>query len=111
MRGRPGPGALIGLVVGASLVFLLLWLPAALMGDPSTDTGIIVFMGLPLMVISTAVGGLIGVPSPLAADGHGEAARRPPLRSRAVVGMVAGAALIGAEWFFLMAIGAVPSLL
>ena len=100
------------MVVGASLVFLLLWLPAALMGDPSTDTEIIFFMGLPLMVISSAVGGLIGVPeSPLAGDGHGHAARRPTLGSRAVVGIVAGAAVVGAEWSFLMAIGAVPSLL
>ena len=111
MRGRPGPGALIGVAVGASLVFFLIWLPEALLGG-DTEGGAMFYMGLPLMTISTAVGALIGVPdSSMTRDEPADAARRPLLKSRAVVAIVAGTAVVLAEWFFLMATGAISSLL
>lgn len=95
-------------MVGASLVFLLIWLPAALMGDNSVITDPLVYMGLPIIVISSAMGALIGVPaSPGLRDSHGEPVRRPSPKSRAVVVIAAGTAVLLATWFFLMATGAV----
>ena len=64
MRGRAGPGALIGLAVGVVLVVMVIWVPAALAGDFYEITDPLVYMGLPMIVISVAVGALIGVPAP-----------------------------------------------
>lgn len=58
MRGRPGPGAAIGLAVGIALVALVIWLPAAMWGDFYEITDPLVFMGLPMMIVGTAVGAL-----------------------------------------------------
>lgn len=78
MGGRPGPGALIGLVVGVVLVGVVLWLPAALAGDFYEFSDPLIFMGLPIITISAAVGALIGVPvEPVSGDGPAGQARRP----------------------------------
>lgn len=44
MRGRPGPGALIDLVVGMVLVAVVLWLPAAPAGDVHELSDPLLFM-------------------------------------------------------------------
>lgn len=108
MRGRPGPGALIGLAVGVVLVAVVLWLPRALDGDFYEFSDPLVFMGLPMIVISAAVGALIGVPVN-AAPGVGPAGqvRRASGAGRAVVGAVAVTAILVALWFFLMATGSI----
>lgn len=95
--------------MGASLVFLLIWLPGALIGDRSVITDPMVYMGLPLMVISIAVGALVGVPASVPRDGHEGHGPGPTRKSRAVVALVAGSTVLLATWFFLMATGAVDS--
>ena len=108
MRGRPGPGALIGLVVGVVLVGVVLWLPAALAGDFYEFSDPLIFMGLPMITISAAVGALIGVPvEPVAGDGPAGQARRASWANRAVVAVVAVAAVLVALWFFLTATGSI----
>ncbi len=107
MRGRPGPGALIGLVIGVVLVGVVLWLPAALAGDFYEFSDPLIFMGLPMITISAAVGALIGVPvEPVSGDGPAGQARRARAH-RAVVAVVAVAAVLVALWFFLTATGSI----
>ena len=108
MMGRPGPGALIGLVVGVVLVAVVIWLPAAVSGDFYEFSDPLVFMGLPMITISTAVGALIGVRA-APVSGH-----RPPgqpesssTASRAVIAIVAVSVVLLATWFFLWATGAI----
>ena len=108
MRGRPGPGAAIGLAVGIALVALVIWLPAAMRGDFYGITDPLVYMGLPMMIVGTAVGALIGVPSPPATGpGLSGLPRRSSRTSNAVVAVVAVTAAFLATWFFLMATGTV----
>jgi hypothetical protein len=108
MRGRPGPGALIGLVVGVVLVGVVLWLPAALAGDFYEFSDPLIYMGLPMITISAAVGALIGVPvEPVSGDGPAGQARRASWANRAVVAVVAVAAVLVALWFFLTATGSI----
>ena len=107
MRGRAGPGALIGLAVGVVLVAVVLWLPAALTGDFYEFTDPLVYMGLPMIVISVAVGALIGVPAaPVVASGSTGPTERPSRASRVVVAAVAVTAAVLAGWVFLTATGA-----
>ena len=108
MRGRPGPGALIGLVVGVVLVAVVLWLPAALAGDFYEFSDPLIYMGLPMITISTAVGALVGVPvAPVSGDGPTSVARHSSLAGRAVVAVVAVAAVLASLWFFLTATGSI----
>ena len=108
MRGRPGPGALIGLVVGVVLVGVVLWLPAALAGDFYEFSDPLIFMGLPMITISAAVGALIGVPViPVSGVGPAGQARRASWANGAVVAVVAVAAVLVALWFFLTATGSI----
>jgi hypothetical protein len=108
MRGRPGPGALNGLIVGVVLVGVVLWLPAALAGDFYEFSDPLVFMGLPMITISAAVGALIGVPvGPVSGDGPAGQARRASWAERAVVVVVAVAAVLVALWVFLTATGSI----
>jgi hypothetical protein len=108
MRGRPGPGALIGLVVGVVLVGVVLWLPAALAGDFYGFSDPLIFMGLPMITISVAVGALIGVPvEPVSGDGPAGRARPASWAERVVVAVVAVAAVLVALWFFLTATGSI----
>jgi len=53
----------IGLVVGAVLVAVVIWLPAALTGDFYEVTDLLIFAGLPMITIRVAVGALIGLPA------------------------------------------------
>ena len=107
MRGRAGPGALIGLVVGVVLVAMVIWLPAALAGDFYEISDPLVYMGLPMIVISAAVGALIGVPAaPVVASGSTGPTERPSRASRVVVAAVAVTAAVLAGWVFLTATGA-----
>jgi hypothetical protein len=107
MRGRAGPGALIGLVVGLVLVAVVLWLPSALAGDFYEFTDPLVFMGLPMIVISVAVGALIGVPAaPVVGNGSTGPTQRPSRASRVVVPVIAVTSALLAVWFFLTATGA-----
>ena len=107
MRGRAGPGALIGLAVGVVLVVMVIWVPAALAGDFYEITDPLVYMGLPMVVISVAVGALIGVPAaPAVGNGSTGPSERPSRASRVVVAALALAAAVLAGWFFLTATGA-----
>ena len=107
MRGRPGPGALIGLVVGVVLVAVVLWLPRAFAGDFYEFSDPLIFMGLPMIVISAAVGAIVGVPAPLPSKGPTGQPGRSSLASRAAVAVVSVAAVLVALWFFLMATGSI----
>ena len=108
MRGRPGPGALIGLVVGVVLVAVVLWLPAALAGDFYEFSDPLIYMGLPMITISAAVGALVGVPAaPVSGDGASGQAPRSSWASRAAVAVVAVGAVLLASWFFLTATGSI----
>ena len=95
---------MIGLVIGAALVALLIWLPAALSGDYYEIGDPLVVMGIPIVVVSVAIGALIGVPSSHAA---GRGLTTGERRSKAIVvfGAVTAAAL--AIMFFLVGVGAV----
>ena len=108
MRGRPGPGALIGLAIGAALVALLIWLPRALSGDYYEIGDPLVVMGIPIIVVSVAIGALIGVPpSQAVGDGSTTATQRPSRTSRTLVAFGAVTAAALAIMFFLWGIGAV----
>ena len=107
MRGRPGPGALIGVVVGVVLVAVVLWLPRALAGDFYEFSDPLIYMGLPMIVISTSVGALVGVPAPVSGEGPSDQARSSSWPSRAAVAVVSVAALLVALWFFLTATGSI----
>lgn len=110
MWGRPGRGAVIGLGVGAALVVLLIGLPAVISGDYYEITDPLVYMGLPILVVSGAVGAGIGAALPPAhretTDGRGQ---QPSRTGRAAVGLVAVTVTALAVWFFLSAIGAVAA--
>ena len=108
MRGRPGPGALIGLAIGAAVVALLIWLPRALSGDYYEIGDPLVVMGIPIIVVSVAIGALIGVPpSHAAGEGSTTEAQRSSRTSRTFVALGAVTAAALAILFFLWGIGAV----
>jgi len=108
MRGRPGPGALIGLVVGVVLVAVVLWLPRALAGDFYEFSDPLIYMGSPMIIISAAVGALIGVPvAPMSDDGLAGQAGRSSRAKRVAVAVVAVTAMLVASWFFLTATGSI----
>jgi hypothetical protein len=95
-------------VVGVVLVAVVLWLPAVLAGDFYEFSDPLIFMGLPMITISAAVGALIGVPvAPVSGDAPTGVARRSSWTSRAVVAVVSVAAVLVALWFFLTATGSV----
>lgn len=59
MRGGLGRGAVIGLVVGAVLLGVLVLLPSALAGSFYEVTDPLVYLGIPLLFGSGAVGALL----------------------------------------------------
>ena len=62
MRGRRARGAGIGLLVGIALYLLLIGLPTILSGDTYEIGDSMVFMGVPILIVSLAAGALIGAP-------------------------------------------------
>jgi len=107
MRGRPGRGAVIGLVVGVVLVAAVIWLPAALTGDFYEFTDPLLFMGLPMLTVCVACGALIGVAAAPGSDDGAPAQTGGSGRAgRAVIAVTAVTAAVCAVGFFLFAIGA-----
>ena len=99
---------MIGLAIGAALVALLIWLPRALSGDYYEIGDPLVVMGIPIIVVSVAIGALIGVPpSHPAGGGSTTAAQRSSRTSRTIVAFGALTAGALAILFFLWGIGAV----
>lgn len=85
-----------------------MWLPAALAGDFYEFSDPLIFMGLPMITISTAVGALIGVPAaPVSGGGPAGQAGRSSWASRGVVAVVSVVAVLVALWFFLSATGSI----
>lgn len=114
MGGRVGRGALVGAAVGLLVVTLLIWLPQSRQIDFQWITDAFVFMGVPIIVICSAVGAVVGALSSKAAatpDAVGPgAALGPPrqsARARALVVLGAVAAIVLAIWVFLGATGMV----
>lgn len=94
--------------VGAALVVLLIALPAAISGDYYEITDPLVYMGMPILVVSSAVGALIGAAMPPAhRESTNGSGRQSSRTSRTVVGLVAVTTAALAVWFFLSAIAAV----
>ena len=60
MRGNPGRGALIGLCFSVAAVALVILLPSAVQSDWYEITDPLVVMGIPMVVVGTALGALIG---------------------------------------------------
>ena len=86
----------------------MIWLPRALSGDYDEIGDPLVVMGIPIIVVSVAMGGLIGVPpSHAAEDGLTTGAQRSSRTSRAFVAFGALTAAALAIVFFLWGIGAV----
>lgn len=106
MRGRPGRGAVIGLIIGAALVAVLIWLPAAMSGDFYEFTDVLLFLGLPIVTICVAAGALVGVSgAPVTGEGSAVPARGTSRAGRAVIAVLAVVAAALAVGFFLMATG------
>ena len=61
VRGRAGFGAAIGLWVGLALIGLLILLPRAREGSFYEVGDPLIVMGVPLLVIGTAVGAMLGL--------------------------------------------------
>lgn len=90
------------------LVAVVLWLPRALAGDFYEFSDPLIYMGLPMIIISAAVGALIGVPvTPVSGDELAGQARPSSWANRAVVAIVAVTAVLVALWFFLTATGSI----
>jgi hypothetical protein len=108
MRGRPGKGASIGLVVGIALAALLIGLPSVLSGDNYETVDSLVSMGLPIVVVGIALGALIGAPSVRApGGGSADGTYQPARRGRVPLAIAASAAVLLMIAFFLTATGVV----
>jgi hypothetical protein len=98
------------MAVGLALVVVLIVLPSVVEDDYYEIIDPLVFMGVPLLVVSAALGALVGAPRPQAEPGgDAEEAQRPSALARAVVSTVAVAAAAAATWLFLWAVGAVDA--
>ncbi len=105
---------LVGFVVGLVLVALLIWIPQSRQIDFRWITDAFVFMGVPIIIICSAVGALVGALSSTAdvsPDAVGPAVAagspQPSSRLRALVTLGAVAAIVLAIWVFLGATGMV----
>lgn len=100
---HPALGALIGLDVGAALAGWLFLLPRLLDGDFYEVTDTLIFGGLPLLIVGSAIGAIVGTfIRRVAAD----SAPRRSGRSAAVVAASLVACLIG-TWLWLWGGGVV----
>ena len=61
MRGNPGRGALVGFCLGVAAVALLILLPSAIQNDWYEIADPLVVMGIPMVIVGTALGALIGI--------------------------------------------------
>ena len=61
MRGNPGRGALVGLCFGVAAVALVILLPPAIQSDWYEITDPLVVMGIPMVVLGTAIGAIVGI--------------------------------------------------
>ena len=105
---------MVGFVVGLVLVAVLIWIPQARQIDFRWITDTFVFMGVPIIIICSAVGGLVGALSSRPdvspdAVGPGVAVGSPraSVRVRALVTLGAVVAIVLAIWVFLGATGMV----
>lgn len=90
------------MAIRAALVALLIWLPRALSGDYYEIGDPLFVMGIPIIVVSIAIGALIGVPpSHPAGGGSTTAAQRSSRTSRTIVAFRALTAGALAILFFL----------
>ncbi len=95
---------------GAALVVLLIVLPAAVRDDFYEITDPLVYLGAPIVVVSAAIGALVGAPGSRGADENAAGKAQPSsLTARAALATVTVAAMVLAVWFFLSAIGAVDA--
>lgn len=110
VKGRPALGAAIGLSVGLAMVGLLILLPMALQGSFYEVSDPLVIMGVPLVVISAAVGSIVAGPGRRGmADVQGGSTARPRTRAVVVGRMVALVACLLALWLFLWGVGALDT--
>ena len=105
-------GALVGSVVGVFLVAVLIWIPQSRQIDFQWITDTFVYMGVPIIVICSAVGALVGAvwtTNATSPDAVGPAvavgAPQPSPGIRALVALGAVAAIVLAVWVFLGATG------
>jgi drug/metabolite transporter (DMT)-like permease len=61
VRGNPGRGALAGLCFGVAGVALVILLPPAVQNDWYEIADPLVYMGLPMVLIATCLGAVVGV--------------------------------------------------
>ena len=102
MTGRPGTGAAIGACVGLALIGLLILLPSARQDSFYEVSDALLVMGVPLLVIGTAVGAMVG-----AALGRGRRSS-PPHGTRwstVVLVVVSVVGCVVAVWLFLWGTG------
>jgi hypothetical protein len=96
--------------VGLALVCVLIVLPRLVEDDYYEVIDPLVFMGVPLVVVSVAIGALVGTSESLAAPGSEvQGAQRPSVLRKAVVSTAAVTAAVAATWLFLWAVGAVDA--
>ena len=99
---HPGLGALIGLDVGAALAWWLILLPRLRDGDFYEITDPLIVMGLPLLIVGTGIGTIVG-----SLIGRGSTDSDPRRSGRAVAVVVASVvACLLATWFWLWGTGA-----
>ena len=113
MRGHPGRGAVVGAAAGLLLAVSLIVLPRMVEGDYYEIADPLVFMGLPLLAVSAAVGALIAVLVPRAAVegavGDDPGAPRRPSAVGVVILVVTITTAVTGIWLFLWAVGTVDT--
>jgi hypothetical protein len=103
VRAGPGLGAVTGLGVGLALIGLVIFLPSARQGSLDEVGDALLVMGVPLVVVGTAVGAMVGamVGRRTQPDSPSRATRR------STVAIVVGAlvACVLAVWIFVSGTG------
>ncbi|GAA3396318.1 hypothetical protein GCM10020369_72570 [Cryptosporangium minutisporangium] len=90
MPGGAWRGAAIGFAVGVALVGLLILLPSAVQGSFYEITDSLLVLGVPLVVVATAVGVVVGASGRRALTDRSPTAPLPPSRL-----VLIGAAALG----------------
>lgn len=102
VRGRAGLGAAIGLWVGLALIGLLILLPRAREGSFYEVGDPLIVMGVPLLVMGTAVGAMVGV---ALARSPRQSSSQPTQRSTATLFTVVIFGCLVAVWVILWGTG------